>query len=116
MVGQSCRPFRSRSFLVVLCASVFLLALHTRICRFESYKPPIKTFADDYSRLKVGIDNSCDAHHAVSLQPAAHSIQSSALRVLPEVEPPVLVGRPPVTARLIYFVDPRKATQPPPLQ
>jgi len=115
MVCQSCKPFRSRLFLVVLCASVFLLALHTRIWRFESYKPPIKAFADDYSRLKVGEDKNYDARHVVSLPPAAHSIQSSALAVLPEVGPPVPVGRQPVAARLIYFVDPRKATQPPPL-
>ncbi len=113
---QICRPLRSRSFVFALCASVCLLALHTRVCGFESYKPPIKSFADDYDRLKVGADENWIAHALDATGIASQFIKSSGWGLLAEFEPRTPVAMPLVPVRLLNVAGPGKAIRPPPLR
>jgi hypothetical protein len=86
MVGELCRLFRSRAFAAALCASVFVLALHTRVCLFESNKLSIKAFANDYDGPKVKADASSFRYSAGSSNPAAKSIASSFPPPFPDPE------------------------------
>jgi len=116
MVYEQCRRFRSRALIVVLCASVFLLALHTRLCLFQTYKQPIKTFADDYDRLKVKVGVNRHGCSAVSVRAAAQSIVSFPLRPIWGLDLHTAVAVEGVARRLTFFVGLRGFVRPPPLQ
>jgi hypothetical protein len=107
--------FRSRVFVVALCASVFLLSLHTRVCLFHTYKLCIKAFNNDYDRLKVKAAANRSTHSIVSAKSATHHIAFFSLRALPDVEPYAASSKEDVAARLICFVGLRQAIRPPPL-
>lgn len=110
------RLFRSRAFVVALCASVFLLALHTRVCLFHTYKLCIKAFANDYDRLKVKAAANRTTHAIVSSKLATHSIAFFSPRALPDVAPyAAAASGDNVAARLICFVGLSRTVRPPPL-
>ncbi len=110
------RLFRSRVFLVALCASVFVLALETRVCLFHTYKLCIKAFADDYDRLKVKASANRSAQSLVSVKRARHFIALIFPQTLPDFRPYEAAGAEDAARRLVSLVGLRRSIRPPPLQ
>jgi hypothetical protein len=103
-------------FVVVLGVSVFLLALHTRVCLFNTYRLCIKAFADDYDRLKVKAVVNRSTHSVVSARTASHSIAFFSPRTLPDLKLGTAATGEDAAPRLICFAGLPKAIRPPPLE
>src|SRR5208282_1376740 len=115
MVCERCRLFRSRALVVALCASVFLLALSTRLCLFELRQRSIKALADDYDRLKVRADANRSRHSVVSVRRATQPVASFSPLPVPGPELYAAVFIDDVATRRIGYVGLPRSIRPPPL-
>jgi hypothetical protein len=116
MRGQLCRPLGRRAFVVALCASVFLVALQTRVRPFYSLKLPIKAFSDDYDRLKVKGEGDRSLHFIVDAAPAAQSIAISPPQPFPSFDFYGTASVEDVAIHLSCFMGFPGSVRPPPLR